>query len=357
MIEPVANGGAIQVIVVAILLLERRDATMVARIRAKGIEMAINIGHDRGNDIASHPELTARRLEKLERYLATNVLDPETKDFRCRFAAQCKASHDGKFYEGQLHHLGEHYDLTVGGRDLRVVVVGQEYGHNPIHVTMAERRLGIVEDSGLGHRFFSTPKYMNRNPHMRGTTSLLRLLFGLPLGSDFEGEFLRIAGQYVHIFNAFALVNFLLCSAVSADADEPTEIVHRQLHGARSGMATRVMLDNCATHFRKCLEVLEPTVIIAQGRGVRNWMGRRLGLRMPPPGTIENPAIERIRISGSETLLIAFSHPSAHAPHSWGMNEGQDYTLNTVKPKIHEIRSLLRLERLTSLDAKPSTQQ
>src|SRR5258708_1774008 len=113
--------------------------------RTEESEMAFDGGRDRRGSIVSRLDLTARRWEKLERYLATNVLDPETKRFVCQFAGRCKASHHGQFYEGQLHHLGRHYDLTVRGRDLRVVVVGQEYGNNPIHVTMDERREMIVE--------------------------------------------------------------------------------------------------------------------------------------------------------------------------------------------------------------------
>ncbi len=71
--------------------------------------------------------------------------------------------------------------------------------------------------SGLDCRFKAGGDYQARNPHMRGTANVLRLLFGIPLGADHNSEFMMIEGERIHIFDAFALVNYLLCSAVSAD--------------------------------------------------------------------------------------------------------------------------------------------
>ena len=289
----------------------------------------------------SNPDSTARRWAEMERYLALNVLEPAEKRFICKFADQCKSSHPGQFYEGQLHHLGWHYDLAVDGRPLRIVAVGQECGHNPIHVTMEQRRNKILVGSGLHRRFYAEGRYRNRNPHMRGTTSVLRLLLGLGLGSDFGDETPLVNGKHPHIFDAFALVNFLLCSAVKADAPEPTEADDED-RSAGEGMSTPEMQHNCSGHFRRCLEILQPTVIVVQGRGVRNWLSPALHLPATP-GTTENPAIERLRIGGSEALLVAFSHPSAHGAFNWGTNDHTAYLMDTVKPKIEEIRSMLGL--------------
>jgi hypothetical protein len=74
---------------------------------------------------------TKARLLALEQYLTTNVLDA---DFVCPDYRKCRSSHAETFYEGQLHHLGQFYDLLFNDLPLRVVVVGQEYGHAPSRV-------------------------------------------------------------------------------------------------------------------------------------------------------------------------------------------------------------------------------
>lgn len=68
--------------------------------------------------------------------------------------------------------------------------------------------------SGLKSRYYAGGGHPGRNPHMRGTTSALRILFGNGLGADWEGEFVTtVNGERFHVFDAFALVNVLLCSA------------------------------------------------------------------------------------------------------------------------------------------------
>ena len=111
----------------------------------------------------------------------------------------------------------------------------------------------MIMGSGLGSRFTKQQGYEVRNPHMKGTTSALRLIFGIPLGTDHNSEFLLIEGKRVHIFDAFALVNYLLCSAVP--------------EGTRNGKATPTMMSNCHGHFRMVMNILEPSVIIVQGKG------------------------------------------------------------------------------------------
>ncbi len=141
---------------------------------------------------------TAARVAELDRYMATNVLDGMT--FVCDKYDACRASHAGQFFEGQLHHVGRHYDLVVDGKSFRIVVVGQEYGNGPRYVSREARSRDVAELTGVGKRFFSDGGHPARNPHMRGTTSLLRLLFGRAPGRDYSGEFLSLNGTSVHIF-------------------------------------------------------------------------------------------------------------------------------------------------------------
>ena len=147
----------------------------------------------------------------VEQYLTDNVLGD---DFICSHYNSCKSSHADTFYEGQLHHIGKYYGVPVNGSPLRVVVVGQEYGHPPARVD-CQARSQMFKYSALDCRFAAGQGYKGRNPHMKGTTSALRLIFGIPLGTDHHSEFLSIEGQRVHIFDAFALVNYLLCSSNS----------------------------------------------------------------------------------------------------------------------------------------------
>ena len=173
-----------------------------------------------------------------------------------------------------MSHIGKHYDLLVDGRELRIVVVGQEYGQNLTGIDLAGRTAMIDGAANGGFR--------GRNKHMRGTTSILRLLLGRPLGTDHKGERLFAGDQRTaHVFDGFALVNALLCSAVKKPP------VGRN---AGKGASSRLMRRNCARHFRRTMEILEPTAIVAEGQGVRSWIGDSLGLGSKPDSVYHGPA-------------------------------------------------------------------
>jgi hypothetical protein len=273
-------------------------------------------------DLHSHPAQTAARAAALDRHYAANVAASGV--LTCATGTQCRASHDGTFYPAQVHHLGRHYDLVGDGKPLRIVVVGQEYGHGPEFVTPELRREMIVGESGTRRRFKADGHFGARNPHMRGCTSLLRLIFGLGLGSDYDGEFLDIVGERVHVFECFALVNFLLCSAVPTGSGVLTESL-----GGKPGRSTTTMRNNCATHFRAALDALEPTLVVAQGYGVRKWIARAYGL----PARRPQDGVEHF---GAATL-VSFSHPSARGDLNWGLNDRMPYLLNVVAETIERV--------------------
>jgi hypothetical protein len=270
-------------------------------------------------NLQSHPAETVARADELERYFAANVA--ASGALTCATCAQCRSSHPGIFYPAQQHHVGRHYDLVRDGKPLRIVVVGQEYGHGPAFVTLTHRSDMIVGTSGTESRFKADGKLKARNPHMRGCTSLLRLILGRGLGTDYDGEFLDIAGERAHLFECFALVNFLLCSAVPASDRPETD----SLNG-KPGRSTRTMQANCATHFRAALDILEPTIVVAQGYGVRKWIARAYGL----PARRPQDGVERLQ----QATLLSFSHPSAHGALNWGLNERMPYLVNVVAPTI-----------------------
>lgn len=270
---------------------------------------------------------TEARLLALERYLTTNVLG---SNFVCQHAQKCKKSHTETFYEGQLHHLGKFYDLLFDGVPIRVVIVGQEYGEKPSHVSCRKRYEKIM-DSALEQRFKATEGFKTRNPHMRGTTSVLRLLFGIPLGTDFDSEFIEIEGDRIHVFDMFALVNYLLCSAVPDN-------------GTKNGKSTSIMKESCKSHFREVMSILEPTVVIVQGKTFWRWVSAAFdSIRQE---TEESNLLYRAKIGTAEMFVASFTHPSARdsdlSPANWGANVQKKYLLETVEPTIKFIRNKIQ---------------
>lgn len=90
-------------------------------------------------------------------------------------------------------------------------------------------------------------------------TSTLRLLLGRETGDDKAGEWLF--GD--HIFDGFALVNYLLCTVLKDPRSE-------EAHGGGKGYSSPAMRHNCAHHFLRTMEILEPTVIVVHGRTLRD---------------------------------------------------------------------------------------
>jgi hypothetical protein len=273
---------------------------------------------------------TVERLGLLKQYLETEVLSDA--DFICKHYLTCLHSHNGPFYEGQLHHLGRYYDIIENGIALRAVVVGQEYGAADSRISI-DARYNQLRRCGCDLRFKKTDTHAGRNPHMKGTTSALRLLFGGNPGADYESEFLDFEdGTSCHIFDAFSLVNYLLCAA-------------HAMGSISRGDSSRIMKKNCGSHFRAVLEILEPTVIIVQGKGIWHWVRNSFDKLEAIQGELY-----RGQISGTQSLVASFTHPSSpRNKHNWGVNEHTSYLLEVVSPTIKQMRSLLFQEVDTTL--------
>ncbi len=273
---------------------------------------------------AADSRTTSLRVARLQAYFEGHVL--EKGRFVCSSEQECRESHRGTFYAGQLPHVGTCYDLMRDGAPFRIVVVGQEYGHGPEHVDLVARRTMIVEGSGASFRFRAAQGFRARNPHMKGCTSALRLLFGKDPGSDHEGEFVSLDGVPVHLFDCFALVNFLLCSAV------PMEVIRDETkpRGGRPGRSTRTMQQNCTRHFRAALEILEPSIIVLQGRSVLGWMKGAFD-------TLSDDMVQTIHVNGKAARVLAFTHPSAHGANNWGINDRTPYLREVVAPTVRRI--------------------
>jgi hypothetical protein len=139
-----------------------------------------------------------------------------------------------------------------------------------------------------------------RNPHMRGTASALRILFGKGVGSDRGGEFVETVNhQRFHVFSGFALVNVLLCSAGP--------------EGSSTGRSTSTMHTNCLGHFAATLKILEPTVLILQGKDLQRWIRPVVAYRKEIL-----PELAEAETVGSRCFVCRFSHPSARGDLRWG---------------------------------------
>jgi hypothetical protein len=189
-----------------------------------------------------------RRIEQLDAYFRENVL-------HCGHLGACRLSAERKghcFNPVQLPHVGAAYDLAHEGRPWRIAVCGQEAGG-------AKGDVSIVARSPRMSRWGRERSFAERNPHMQGTTSALRLLFGLPLGSHPRGENIIVDGQYRHLFDAFALINALSCSSTAAAT-------------GKNGKPTREMKRNCVGHLRATVQILRPTVLVVQGSVAQNML-------------------------------------------------------------------------------------
>jgi len=252
-----------------------------------------------------------KRYRTLDRYFKDNVLNDS--GFICPNFQECKSSFSGDFYEGQLHYIGKYYDLKLNNKPFRIVVVGKEYGYDYRHYSLDKRYGNPKEDVRAGLK-----KYRKLNPHMKGTTSLLRLLFGIPLGFDVNEEYIVINDSNFHIYDGYALVNYYLCSAVIA--------------GTTTSRTTTKMRKNCFKHFRKALTILEPTIIIVQGKTIWNPVSKAFD-------SIDqiSDSLYKARLEGQESFLCSFSHPSSHFPLNWGANDHTPYLIETVVPTVKNI--------------------
>lgn len=159
--------------------------------------------------------------------------------------------------------------------------------------------------------------FTQRNPHMRGTTSVLRLLFNKELGRDTDSEFLTVNNEKYHILDAFALVNFLLCSAINSNE-------------GKKGKSTKEMKLNCSKHFRASLEILEPTVIVLQSKSFNEFF---LGVFDNVELLHDNLYIGKI--NNRKMFLTCFTHPSTPTNKgNWGRDEKTPYLLKVVTPTI-----------------------
>lgn len=274
---------------------------------------------------------TRNRIARLRRYVEANLLSHD--EFICTAVDECRSScrAGDAFREGTMSHVGKHFDLRLDGRPLRIVVVGQESGlptdpklsRLDSHVGLVDRYLQIHDGAGLDRRYYREADHLGRNPHMRGTTSALRIVLRKGLGSDHPGEFVHpVHGRPFHIFDGFALVNRLLCSA-----GPPT---------TSQGRPTRTMLRNCGSHFAATMSILQPTLVISQGKKAAEGVDQLFPRDVP-----HGPYLHEAHTDYGKAVVCTFSHPSSHGATRWGDRVDAPYLTGVVTPTLTEALALL----------------
>ncbi|MFD6563865.1 hypothetical protein [Micromonospora profundi] len=280
--------------------------------------------------------VTAGRIEQLDQYMAEHVL-ARSGTCVCRRLGSCRESALGgrrsasrpeaAFAAGQLSHVGHHYDLVLDGIPVRILVIAMETGRVRGGVTLEQRRAEVMQSAGLA--------FTARNPHMRGVTSALRLAVGREPGPDRAGELLHLGGapSPVHLFDAYAMANMRLCSAM--------------VSGTTKSLGNRTMSRHCAPHLSATIKILQPTLCIVQGVEVyKSLTAIMSGCRQI------TPHLAQARIAGVDTFVAAFNHPSAmRLTDHWGRLTKVPYLFETVAPTLRAAHQLMTPSNVH--DSKP----
>ncbi|WP_147131581.1 hypothetical protein [Nocardia ninae] len=271
----------------------------------------------------SDPPATANRVAALKDYMSDNVLDGEV--FTCVNAASCRRSAvrdqnkstdpaSIEFYEGQLSHIGPHYDIHVGEKPWRVMCLGMDVGRADPHIGLTRRR--------EQQREAIDKPFTARHAHMRGTTTALRLAFARDTGRDPAGECLQLQNSPtpVHVMWAYALVNVRLCTV-------------KQAHSVAS-LGTKAMAHNCFEHLAATMQILQPQLCIVQSTPLARLLAPRMDAYTPI-----TEHLDLVQIGNATMLWAKFTHPAARTGDlNWGRSDSTPYITRVVRPTLHAAR-------------------
>ena len=283
---------------------------------------------------------TGQRIHRLEDYYERKVL--QGSNFICGSYASCKAAIKPPihFYEGQLSYMGNKYDMKIDGKPLRIVMSGISYGYGPPKVSMAQRRSSPqsgVMYTAMSDRYNSDGMHNSRTKQGKGITLALRyILLGpqsLNTYSDWTTEFLgETHKEDDHIFNMFALVNYLLCSAT---------------RGTSEDAAPATMRRNCFDHYMETIKILEPNLVIGQKKGLLSDMLRRMSgpARLVPLHDV-HPLSGYYDGDHLRFVFCDLNHPACrNAQGSWWRDPASPYFQDVVVPTLHLALKTLQIAR------------
>jgi len=265
-----------------------------------------------------------RKLNQLERYFNQQIWNPDD-GFICSSKEMCRTSAmrkpDTAFYGGQGQMVGPSFDLAENGIPLRVLVIPMEYGTARRGVSVAKRSEHVVR---TGDKAFN-----KLNPHMRGVLFALQLAYGLHVGEMGDTHLPLVGKAPVHLFEAFAMVNLLWCSAVKK--------------GTMSSRSTGMMRASCARHMRATIDILKPTLVMSQGVGLDETLRASLGVREPI-----NAHLATCDLDGNQFVWASLKHPTL----SWHSTK-YAYFKEVVKPTITQARAVA-MERADCQSVSPA---
>lgn len=271
----------------------------------------------------SNQQLTARRIRRYDEYMRREVLDP-AGHFVCASARECldsaRVANPGcSYYEGQLGYIGSHYDLSVDGTPWRMLFVGMELGGTIAPYSRIDRVTRSAD-----HTRAYVPA--NRNPHMNGVVLGIRYALGLGAYGDAEWVEFDGTGERAHVLDCYALMNARLCSATE-----------KPYSNASAG--TDEMTRRCFRHLQAVMEILEPTLVVIQGKGL--W--RELGPLLPGEDIGDGRVALRRVASPVSTLVAALSHPRSEQ-YRWQASD-DFYFQGVVAPAICAAVQIARSDR------------
>ena len=176
---------------------------------------------------------TDRRFQSLRQYCEEEALiDPG--EFHCCHEKECMSEVGRKplrLVEGGLAHVGEEYDIRFGSKELRLMFVGYDYGRGC--AGLVQRRHDIQN------------LVLPLNPHYSGITKVLIEVFQATCqGVQDEDEWRPLLKRMVQ-------TNATRCCAPKGNEMRCN--------------TTAEMRRLCWIHFKKEIEILEPTVIFFHG--------------------------------------------------------------------------------------------
>lgn len=181
-------------------------------------------------------------------------------------------------------------------------------------------KVPMDEREAMLYHYVAKRNFNQRNQHMKGTTIALQETFNIGKNS----EHISVNGVNVHIFEAFALVNVVLCSRCN--------------DRKRESKVTEVMRNNCINHFIKTVEILQPTLIIFQGIHISRLFSNFLKTtRVPISVTQRTNELGEITSNEMGSMVLCkFRHPA----RNW-FSRQSDYYIKIVAPTILQARRIL----------------
>ena len=217
------------------------------------------------------------------------IKDLNADSFDCDYWEECYAStkwHSQKLihqYSGGTAGLMPFYDVRYQGKEIRVLIIGKEESHDP------HKTYGTSPNFATRSKDCLATIYSNsRTFHIQGTLQTLQ----------------KILGESEYVYASYALSNVLRCAFQKAIVAKNTSELQD----------TSTMRRNCMGYLVDEIKILEPTLIIAQGRWAvdASLISRLVDSYGPAKQLMKNQANSDYGLYGfSSFMCITSHHPSA----------------------------------------------